>query len=137
VTEIVVFDTNVRVSALFWRGTGYRCWLAARAGLVEVVYCPEMVAEFTRKLYEKFDYSVDDIQAAVYDLRRFGRKVEISGKLRVVPDDPDDDMFVECALVSGATMIVSSDNHLLKMDGYQEIRVVTPDKFLAWLTLDE
>ena len=41
----VVFDTNVRLAALLWRGAGYKCWLAARSGLVDLVYCPQMVAD--------------------------------------------------------------------------------------------
>ncbi len=62
-------------------GAAYKCWSAVKAGLVDVAYCPEMVTEFTEKLYEKFGLSADDVRAAVYELRRFGRKVEISGNL--------------------------------------------------------
>ena len=51
--EIVVFDTNIRLAALLWRGAAYQCWLAARAVLVELVYCREMIAEFSEKLYDK------------------------------------------------------------------------------------
>ncbi len=131
--DIVVFDTNVRVSAFLWRGAASRCWLAAKAGLIEVVYSVEMITEFTETLYEKFGLSVDDVRAAVYEVRRFGRKVEISGQLHVVADDPDDDIFVECALVAGATMIVSGDQHLLKMDGFRGLRIVSPGDFLKWL----
>lgn len=129
----VVFDTNVRLSALLWRGAAYKCWLAARAGLVDVVYCREMLAEFSEKLYDKFGFSVDNVRAAVYDFRRFGQQVEITGNLHVVYSDPDDDMFIECALVAGASMIVSGDHHLLDLAEYQGVRIVTPAAFLGWL----
>jgi putative PIN family toxin of toxin-antitoxin system len=129
----VVFDTNVRLSALLWRGAAYKCWLAARAGLVEVVYCREMLAEFSEKLYDKFGFSADNVRAAVYDFRRFGQQVEITGNLHVVASDADDDMFIECALVAGASMIVSGDHHLLDIEEYQETRIVTPRAFLEWL----
>ncbi|MFZ2359030.1 MAG: putative toxin-antitoxin system toxin component, PIN family [Anaerolineae bacterium] len=131
--EKVVFDTNIRLAALLWRGAAYKCWLAARAGLVEIVYCREMLAEFSEKLYEKFGFSADNVRAAVYDFRRFGQQVEITGDLRVVSSDPDDDMFVECALVAGASMIVSGDHHLLDLEEYKGIRIVTPAAFLRWL----
>ena len=131
--ERVVFDTNVRLAALLWRGAAYKCWLAARAGLVEVVYCREMLAEFSEKLYDKFGFSVDNVRAAVYDFRRFGQQVEITGNLHVVSSDPDDDMFIECALVAGASMIVSGDRHLLDLEEYQAIRIITPAAFLGWL----
>lgn len=129
----VVFDTNIRLAAVLWRGAAYKCWLAARAGLVDVVYCREMLAEFSEKLYDKFGFSVDNVRAAVYDFRRFGQQVEITGNLHVVYSDPDDDMFIECALVAGASMIVSGDHHLLDLEGYQGVRIVTPAAFLGWL----
>lgn len=129
----VVFDTNVRLAALLWRGAGYKCWLAARSGLVDLVYCPQMVAEFSEKLYEKFGFTADNVRAAVYDFRRYGQQVEISGKLRAVPNDPDDDMIVECAIVSGASIIVSGDHHLLALREYQGVRIINPGEFLNWL----
>lgn len=92
-----------------------------------------MLAEFSEKLYEKFGFSADNVRAAVYDFRRFGQQVEITGNLRVVSSDPDDDMFIECALVAGASMIVSGDHHLLGLEEYQGIRIVTPAAFLRWL----
>ena len=101
--------------------------------MVEIVYCREMLAEFSEKLYEKFGFSADNVRAAVYDFRRFGQQVEITGDLRVVSSDPDDDMFVECALVAGASMIVSGDHHLLDLEEYKGIRIVTPAALLRWL----
>ena len=131
--EIVVFDTNIRLAALLWRGAAYKCWLAARAGLVDLVYSREMVGEFSEKLYDKFDFSADNVRAAVYDFRRYGREVQISGTLHVVAEDPDDDVFVECAVVAGASIIVSGDSHLLKLGGYQGIQIFNPGDFLNWL----
>jgi len=133
VTDKVVFDTNVRLAAVLWRGAAYKCWLAARAGLVDVVYCREMLAEFSEKLYDKFGFSADNVRAAVYDFRRFGQQVEITGNLHVVHNDRDDDMFIECALVAGASMIVSGDHHLLDLGEHHGIRIVTPAAFLGWL----
>ena len=131
--EIVVFDTNIRLAAHLWRGAAYRCWLAARAGLVDLVYSREMVAEFSEKLYDKFGYSGDHMRAAVYDFRRYGREVSIKGDLHVIEKDPDDDMFVECAVIAGASMIVSGDLHLLDLGEYQGIKILSPGDFLDWL----
>jgi len=131
--EIVVFDTNVRIGAYLWRGAAYKCWLAARAGLVDLVYTREMIAEFTEKLYDPFGFNADNVRAAVYDFRRYGRKMQISGKLHIVANDPDDDVFIECAVVAGASMIVSGDSHLLDLVEYQGVRILTPGEFLDWL----
>ena len=46
---------------------------------------------------------------------------------RVVPDDPDDDQVLACALAAKAELIVSGDKHLLGLGGqYQGIPIVTP-----------
>ncbi len=48
--ERAVFDTNIWISGLLWRGKPYQCLLLARAGLVQIVYCQQIVAELPRKL---------------------------------------------------------------------------------------
>jgi len=48
----------------------------------------------------------------------------------VVAADPDDDKFVECALVAGAKIIVSGDRHLLDLDKYEDIEMLTAAQFL-------
>jgi putative PIN family toxin of toxin-antitoxin system len=131
VAERVVFDTNIWISGLLWRGKPYQCLLLARAGLVQTVYCPSIAAELSQKLRQVFGFSENQVQAVLYDLRRVGEKVEISGALHVIADDPDDDKFLECALVAGASLIVSGDHHLLNLGEYEGIRVITAAEFVA------
>jgi predicted nucleic acid-binding protein len=45
--------------------------------------------------------------------------------------DPNDDVVLECAVVSGAQAIVTGDKDLLVLDPYDGIRIVTPAEFLA------
>jgi putative PIN family toxin of toxin-antitoxin system len=129
--ERVVFDTNVWISGLLWHGKPYQCLLLARSGLVQAVYCPPMLGELTQKLRDTFGFTENHIRAVVYDYRRISHRVEIVGDLAVVPDDPDDDKFVECAAVSGASAIVSGDRHLLNLQEYQGIRVFSAAAYLA------
>ena len=129
--ERVVFDTNIWISGLLWRGQPYRCLLLARAGVVQLVYCQAMAAELSRKLRQVFGFSENHIRAILYDLRRVAKNVEITGDLHVVADDPDDDKFVECELVAGASLIVSGDHHLLDLGEYGGIRVLSAAEFVA------
>ena len=50
----VVFDTNILISAAFWRGALYGSLLAAHAGLADLVLFPPILAELNRVLIEKF-----------------------------------------------------------------------------------
>jgi len=129
--ERVVFDTNVWISGLLWRGKPYQCLLLVRAGLVQPVYCPSMLQELADELRERFGFSANRLQAIRFELTSKGELVGVPGTLRVVPDDPDDDKFVECALEAQVPKIVSGDRHLLALREYQGIRILSPAEFLA------
>ena len=44
--------------------------------------------------------------------------------------NPKDNKLFDCALVAGASVIVSSDRHLRRVDPYQGIRSLNPQEFL-------
>ena len=128
-TDLIVFDTNVLISALLWRGAPYRAVLLAKADVVQSVYCDSMLAELTEKLRDEFEFDENHIEAVVYQIRQYAARVEIPGMLRVV-QDPDDDQFIECAVVAGARWIVSGDQHLLDIGEYQGIRILKAQDFM-------
>lgn len=47
--------------------------------------------------------------------------------------DPDDNKFLECAIAGGADYIVSGDAHLVEMEEYRGIQILTPAEFLVVL----
>ena len=59
-------------------------------------------------------------------------EVEPHYRFAVISADPDDNKFIDCAVVGGATLLVTSDRHFaeVKNSGYA-IRVVTPDEFAS------
>ena len=68
----------------------------------------------------------------VADLLTFLRVVPITGTLKAVPADPDDDKVLECAATVGATHIVTGDRrHLLPLGTFQGISILTAADFLA------
>jgi putative PIN family toxin of toxin-antitoxin system len=130
VVDRVVLDTNVWISGLLWRGNPHRCLLLARGKVIEAFYCHQMAAELSQKLRDPFGFSENRIEAVMYDLRRTCMRVNITGALHVVTADPDDDKFVECAVVAGATIIVSGDGHLLELGKFQDITMLSAAQFL-------
>jgi len=48
----------------------------------------------------------------------------------VIKDDPEDNKFIEAAVDQAADLIVSGDQHLLKLREYQGIKIITPAEFL-------
>ncbi len=130
-----VFDTNILISALLsTSGSPFQCLALAKVGRIESVTCQEILDEFAEKLLLKFKFSEEMTQKAVNEVYEFSRMVEISGSLKAVPDDSDDDMVVECAAIGSATHIVTGDKHLLSLKRYQDVAIVKAAEFVALLT---
>jgi putative PIN family toxin of toxin-antitoxin system len=134
--RVAVFDTNVLLSALFsLHGNAFRCLALAKMGVVQFVMCQAILQEFQEKLEGKFSYSAQRARAAVDEVQQCSRLVTITHNLKVVVADPDDDKIVECAVVGGATHIVTGDRrHLLPMGSYQGISIISPANFLQLLS---
>ena len=128
---IVVFDTNILISALFSQtGSPFRALALAKIGQIESVTCQEIMDEFAEKLLLKFKFSEDKTQFAVDEILNFSRMIEISGTLKAVPNDADDDMVIECAVMGNASHIVTGDKHLLSLVKYQDIAIAKATDFV-------
>ena len=131
----VVFYTNILLSALLSpNGKPFRCLALAKIGQIESVTCQEILDEFAEKLLLKFQFSEDMTQLAVDEVKSFSRLVSITGNLKAVPDDPDDDMVIDCAVIGKATHIVTGDKHLLALSNYQQILIMKATNFVNLLS---
>jgi putative PIN family toxin of toxin-antitoxin system len=128
---VVVFDTNILFSGLGWRGKAHQCLMAAREGIVESVTCQEILAELEAVLRLKRNMPEDDIVEAVNEILLFSRVVQIANTLTGVVSDPEDHKVLECAVVGGASHIVTGDRrHLLPLGSYQGIAIVSAADFM-------
>ncbi len=127
----IVLDTNVFISGIFFSGPPAQILKAWKDKKIRIVLSKEILDEYQRvakELSAKFP-SVD-IEPIIELLTIYGEVVETTGVSVNVCEDPDDNMFLECAIASNSKIIVSGDNHLLKISGYQGIDVVSPRKFI-------
>ena len=121
----VVFDTNILVSGHFWKGPPDRCLLAVEAGLAVLVLSDPILTELAETLTVKFGVSKAEVEAILERLRTGAELTHIEGKSGWVPQDPDDDKFIETALAGGAGIIVSGDRHLLALGHAEGIEILT------------
>ena len=135
----IVIDTNILLSAAIkpnstasraLRKAINECDIfiseATFAELVEVIQRKKFDAYFTHTEYSRREF-------LAYFLA-FCQKVEIS---EVITDclDPKDNKFLEVAIVAEAEMLVSGDKkHLLSMNPYPGIKIVTATEFLGELS---
>ncbi|MBW4637795.1 MAG: putative toxin-antitoxin system toxin component, PIN family [Gloeocapsa sp. UFS-A4-WI-NPMV-4B04] len=121
------------LSALFSPdGKPSRCLELAREGRVQSVTCQEIIAEFQEKLEDKFKYSLPNAQAAADLVLNYSQLVTITNTLDSGITDPDDNMILECAVVGGATHIVTGDKrHLLPLGNYQGVSIISAADFFT------
>ncbi len=128
---VVVYDTNVLISGMIWGGVPYRSIELSQQNKVKGLICDEILDEFENKLMIKLGVPSARTSVVKTQLLGFLQTVEIPNRLKGITTDPDDDMIIECAVVGGATHIVTGDQkHLLPLGNYQGILIVKPADFL-------
>ena len=127
----VVIDTNVLVSAIYWGGIPLKVLDKCLEHPYEIIISEEIWQEYCnviRLLEEKYLPGEGTLARLDY-LARVSTMVETveSGP---ITSDPDDDIFFEAALSSGAKAIISGDKHLLDKHLFKDISVLKPRDFL-------
>jgi putative PIN family toxin of toxin-antitoxin system len=129
----VVLDTNVTISAFFWKGHPRTVFELVRAGEIIMLVNADMENEFIRVLgYRKFGLSATEIVPFIGNVRNRAEFIGAGRKLSVVTADPTDNIFLECAINGHADYIISGDRHLLDLVQYNGIRIFRPKEFLIY-----
>jgi len=127
----VVFDTNVLLSALLWhQGKPRLIFRKAIEGKIKVYCCKEIIQELRGVLKRDFDESNDLINEQISVILAYMEFIEVIYHEKIVKDDPDDDLVINCALSARANYIVSGDAHLLKIKEYNGIKILSPAEFI-------
>lgn len=132
----VVLDTNQHISAII-RPDGnsaqiLRLW---RIGLIEIAISPAMLEEFAvvvhrPRIQQRYNLSDTDIAEYIEVLNTFAIVVPGTITVDAVPDDPDNNIIIACAIEAETDMIISGDQHLLLLGSYQGIPIVKAVDFL-------
>ena len=134
----VVLDTNVWISSLI-APTGTPATVLSNLSAHVLIASEEMLEEIQRFLQydgiaKRYNLTPEEVGAYVVNVRE---KVEIvSAELPdspIVESDPSDDEFLVCAVKGKADCIVSGDRHLLRLEKYRGIPIVSPATILAFL----
>ncbi len=132
----IILDTNVLVSGIFFSGPPFRILNAWRAEKLQLVISIDILAEYQRVAVILGERYPQINLHPILDLLTVNTDIVAAPPLaEPVSADPDDDMFIACALASRISLIVSGDKHLLDVDGYQGIQILKPRPFVdAYLT---
>jgi putative PIN family toxin of toxin-antitoxin system len=133
---LAVLDTNVVVSSLLNpSGLPGRIVESWERGLFQLGISKELFLEIAdvldrpaiRKKTRMSDSEIPRLLELLVET-----SVVVSGNLEIesiISNDPDDDVILATAVATGADIIVSGDRHLLELEIYRGIPIVSPRQF--------
>lgn len=97
-----------------------------------VVCSRQMLAEFVEVMSRKkfADISRSQVDSFLTILLRRATIVSVKQTLKVIDEDPEDDIVLTTAVEGNASYIVSGDNHLLSLKRFKGVRIVTVEEML-------
>lgn len=136
----VVIDTNVIVSGLMKAesvpGKILKAWGKDKFILLLSPLIFEEISEVIKregvvKYHKMKEEEIDDFLLNLYSATQ-----ETPGELVLdVVEDPDDNIFLACAVEGDAHYVVTEDKLFLKLKEYKGIKVITPTQFLKKIDL--
>ena len=128
----VVLDINVLLIALPVSSPYRPIFDALRAGKFDLILSTDILLEYHEKLAEKTSSTVaDNVVKLLLSLDNCTLQ-SVYFEWGLMHNDPDDNKYVDCALVSNADHLVSEDRHfsILRDIDFPRLSVIRIDEFL-------
>lgn len=125
----VVPDTNILISALFWRGKPYEVVKGGIEGKYILITSVEILEELIDRLKNKFGFPDMELMVYIHMLLYYFNIVQKTSIVTACRD-PKDNKVLETALDGKAGYIVAGDPDLLVLKQFQGIRIVDASEFL-------
>ena len=126
-----VLDTNIYLSALRWGGNpAYILELSFKKKII-VILSFRQLDELQRVLaYERFGFTEIQQEQFLQNICAMALMIPTPGKLRVIQEDPSDNIILESAIIGDATRLITGDRHLLSLKSYNDVVIMTPAEFM-------
>ncbi|MDB4925075.1 MAG: hypothetical protein JWR23_1131 [Mucilaginibacter sp.] len=129
---IVVLDTNVLLVSIPLKSTYRPIFDALIDGKFDLVLSNDILSEYTEVIERKANAAVStNIAEMLLNLDNLN-KVDVYFEWKLIDKDPDDNKYVDAAIVGTADFIVSNDQHfkILKSVDFPRVNVISIDEFL-------
>ncbi|MDI6602973.1 MAG: putative toxin-antitoxin system toxin component, PIN family [Patescibacteria group bacterium] len=127
----VVLDTNIFISALFWKGAPHQIFKKVLRGAILNSISPQILEEIKERLLYKFKVPPEKVKEFLEIIVFNSEIVYPKKKLNIIKKDSSDNKILECALEAKASFVISGDKHLLEVKEYKGIKIISPKKFLS------
>lgn len=127
----IVLDTNILVSGIFWGGVPLKILDLWKKHKLIVIASESVLDEYLRTIHAiaKRASRPDLYRSWAILLPSRLRLVMIEKSFRLCRD-PNDDMYLDCAIAGKAHYIVTGDRDLLALQQIMSVRIVDPQHFL-------
>ena len=129
----LVIDTNVFISSFFNRdGNPKKIIDLWKTGQIILCISEKILEEYTEVLIRLGLEQEKELPEIIY---LFGNSTNLScqpviSEIKIITEDPEDNMFLECAIANDADYIISGDKHLLALKSFKNIIILSPASFL-------
>lgn len=126
----LVFDTNIFISAIVIpHSKAEKAILKIIKADDSLIISREIINEVLSVLSTKFHRDREAISHVAVYLSDLAQMVKPAKRLRILEDDPDN-RILECALCGKADAIVTGDKEMLKLKGFEGIRIISLKEYL-------
>ena len=132
----VVFDTNVYVAEALLGGAAEALIRSTERASWRIYACEYLLDELERVLVDHLGFSRRLARLARGRVIRRSCMVEPGTSRHAVDGDPADTPILLAALTAGANYLVTNDRHLLDLDPYEGLRIVSMAEYLDRLRLE-
>ena len=131
----VVLDTNCLIMAISSRNRYNIIWKSFLVGDYILWITNEILEEYVEVIGRNISPTVADMVAFTILTRKNVLKFDPHFRFNLIKADPDDNKFVDCAIVSGAKCIVTEDKHFRVLDSisFPHVDIVGIDAFISTL----
>ncbi|MBI5636979.1 MAG: putative toxin-antitoxin system toxin component, PIN family [Nitrospinae bacterium] len=132
----VVIDTNVFISAILNpKGSPAAIFKLEREKKIKILVFHPILQEYRKTLsyphlQKKHGLSTEQIGKKMLRLVKYGKFINPETKLDIIADDPDDNIFLECAVAGEVDYIISGGKHLKDLKNFSGIKILDPAAFL-------
>lgn len=128
---IVVFDTNIFVSALvFPGGRAEEAIIRILSGTDHLVISKPLLDELLVVLARKFNRDREELSRVALWISELAEWVHSSRRLNVV-DDEADNRVLECAVAGKAELIITGDKALLQLKSFEGILIESLSDYVS------
>ena len=133
----IVLDTNCLVQMISVHSPSRPVWQAFRDGRYTLCVSNDILTEYNEILERVANAAVAHNIVNAIARSPYTRMIDPQYRFGLIEQDPDDNKFVDCAIIAGADYIVSEDAHfrILADIPFPSVAVIRLDEFIKDLDL--